>query len=79
MSQIKETVEKLVLPVLEKENIELVDIDFSKEGANWFLRVFIDKEGGIDVDDCGKVSEWLSNQLDEVDPIPQAYFLQPDL
>lgn len=76
MSQVKATVEKLVLPIIEKEQMELVDIEFVKEGSNWFLRVFIDKEGGIDIDDCGKISEGISAKLDEVDPIPQAYFLE---
>jgi ribosome maturation factor RimP len=76
VSQVKATVEKIVLPIIEREQMELVDIEFVKEGPNWFLRVFIDKEGGIDIDDCGKISEGLSAQLDELDPIPQAYFLE---
>lgn len=76
MSQVKATVEKLVLPIVEQEHIELVDVDFVKEGANWFLRVYIDKDGGVDIDDCSKVSELLSAKLDESDPIPQAYFLE---
>jgi ribosome maturation factor RimP len=76
MSQIKQTVEKLALPIVEKENMELVDVEFVKEGSHWFLRVYIDKEGGIDIEDCGRVSEQLSALLDEKDPIPQAYFLE---
>lgn len=68
--------EQLVLPILKEMEMELVDIEFVKEGANWFLRVFIDKEDGVDIDDCGRVSEALSKKLDEVDPIPQAYFLE---
>jgi ribosome maturation factor RimP len=47
-----------------------------KEGSNYFLRVFVDKEGGIDIDDCGMISEYLSGKLDENDPIPEAYFLE---
>jgi len=47
-----------------------------KEGGNWFLRVFVDKEGGIDIDDCGRISEFLSDRLDESDPIESAYFLE---
>lgn len=69
-------VEELAAPILEGMNIELVDIEYQKEGSNWFLRVFIDKEGGIDIDDCGAVSEKLSKQLDEADPIKDAYFLE---
>lgn len=68
--------EQLVLPIIKEMNLELVDIEFVQEGANWYLRVFIDKEEGVDIDDCTKVSEQLSKKLDEVDPIPQAYFLE---
>ena len=45
---------------LEENGFELVDIEYVKEGSNWFLRVFVDKEGGIDIDDCGRISEYLS-------------------
>ena len=76
MSQVAETVEKLVTPILEELNLELVDIEYVKEGRDWFLRVFIDKEGGIDIEECGLVSEQLSVKLDEVDPIPYNYFLE---
>ncbi|MED0674574.1 MULTISPECIES: ribosome maturation factor RimP [Aneurinibacillus] len=68
--------EELVTPILEEENLELVEIEYTKEGANWFLRVYIDKEGGVDIEDCGRVSEKLSKKLDEADPIPGAYFLE---
>ena len=53
-----------------------MDIEYVKEGSNWFLRVYADKEGGIDIDDCGRISEYLSVQLDEKDPIADAYFLE---
>ena len=75
--KITQTVEKLVLPILDKQNLELVDIEYKKEGNNWFLRVYIDKEyGGVDIDDCGRVSEELSGELDKNDPIPNPYFLE---
>jgi ribosome maturation factor RimP len=74
--QIKTAVEKMIAPFLEQEKFELVDIEYVKEGSNWFLRVFVDKEGGIDIDDCGRISEYLSDRLDEADPIPVAYFLE---
>lgn len=78
MSSVVETVTELVTPILEKQNFELVEVEFVKEGKNWFLRVFIDKEGGIDIEECAFVSEQLSEQLDAMnpDPIPQAYFLE---
>ncbi|NHW35269.1 ribosome maturation factor RimP [Paenibacillus aceris] len=61
---------------IEQNGFELVDIEYVKEGSNWFLRVYADKEGGIDIDDCGRISEYLSVQLDEKDPIADAYFLE---
>lgn len=74
--RVTDIVERLALPITEAEHVELVDVEFKKEGANWFLRVFIDKPGGVDIDDCSQVSEQLSEQLDIVDPIPNAYFLE---
>jgi ribosome maturation factor RimP len=71
-----EVTEQLVKPILEELNLELVDVEFVKEGKNWFLRVFIDSADGVDIEECGKVSEKLSELLDEHDPISQAYFLE---
>lgn len=76
MSQVIKTTEKLVLPILEEKNLELVDIEYVKEGPNWFLRVYIDKENGVDITECGEVSEDLSAKLDQDDPIKEAYFLE---
>lgn len=75
-SQIKPLVESLLQPFLDENQFELVDVEYVKEGSNWFLRVYVDKEGGIDIDDCGRISEFLSEKLDENDPIPTAYFLE---
>lgn len=75
-TKVVDIVEELVKPILDKEQLELVDVEYTKEGANWFLRVFIDKPGGVDIEDCGRVSEALSVKLDEVDPIPTSYFLE---
>ncbi|MFD3260964.1 ribosome maturation factor RimP [Paenibacillus lentus] len=74
--KIKATVEEMVLPFLQENGFELVDVEYVKEGSNWFLRVFVDKDGGIDIDDCGRISEYLSEKLDANDPIPSAYFLE---
>lgn len=68
--------QELLMPIVEKENIELVDIEFKKEGSNRYLRVYIDKESGVTLDDCQKVSEELSEKLDELDPIQESYFLE---
>ena len=78
LSSVVETVTKVVTPILEEQNFELVDLEFVKEGKNWFLRVFIDKPNGIDIEECALVSEKLSDAMDELnpDPIPQAYFLE---
>lgn len=75
-SKIKTAVEEMALPFLNSHGFELVDIEYVKEGSNWFLRIFVDKEGGIDIDDCGRISEYISEQLDKNDPIPDAYFLE---
>ncbi|MBO1306607.1 ribosome maturation factor RimP [Enterococcus sp. 669A] len=78
MSSVVETITELVMPILDEQHFELVEVEFVKEGKNWFLRVFIDKEGGIDIEECAFVSEKLSEKLDQIDPdpIPQAYFLE---
>jgi ribosome maturation factor RimP len=77
MSQkITELTTELVTPIIEKLGLELVDVEFVKEGKNWFLRVYIDSPKGIDIEECGTVSEQLSEKLDELDPIEQPYFLE---
>lgn len=72
----EEIVEELVLPITRKQQFELVDIEFKKEGTHWHLRVYIDKPDGITLDDCEIVSESLSDVLDETDPIKQSYILE---
>ena len=78
MSKVTETVTELTKEVIEKEGFELFDLEFVKEGKNWFLRFYLDKPGGIDLDDCAFMSEKFSEILDaqDPDPIPQAYFLE---
>ncbi len=76
----KSNTEKKVLPLLEpiveEKGLELVDVEFVKEGANWYLRIYIDKDGGVSIDDCEGVSRALEAKLDETDPIEQAYILE---
>ncbi|MDQ0227569.1 ribosome maturation factor RimP [Metabacillus niabensis] len=74
--KVTDIVEQLVTPIVNDMNLELVDIEYVKEGSNWFLRVFIDSEKGVDIEECGIVSERLSEQLDETDPIQHNYFLE---
>ena len=68
--------EALVLPLIEKNHFELVDVEYVKEGSNWYLRVYIDKPGGINVDDCELISRALSDLLDEKDYIEESYTLE---
>ena len=74
--RIEDIVTELVRPIVDTLSFELVDVEFLKEGANWYLRVYIDKPGGIAIDDCQAVSEKLSDLLDEADPIKQSYILE---
>lgn len=74
--KVEEIVAELAEPVLRNNRFELVDIEFVKEGAGWYLRIYIDKPGGITIDDCQIVSEQMSTLLDEADPIPQSYYLE---
>ena len=75
--KITDLVTEMVAQILQEAGLELVDVEYKKEGANWFLRVFIDRaEDTVDLDDCALVSEALSVKLDERDPIPNAYFLE---
>ena len=69
-------VEKLAQPIASELGLELWDIEFVKEGASWFLRIFIDKEGGVTIDDCESLSRAIDGPLDENDPIDQQYYLE---
>ena len=68
--------EELLIPIIEENGFELVDVEYVKEGSSWYLRAYIDKPGGITVDDCEKVSRKLSDLLDEKDYIDEAYILE---
>lgn len=66
----------IVLPVVLELGYKLYDVLYVKEGADWYLRLFIDNEKGIDLEDCEKVSNAVGDKLDEVDPIDGAYVLE---
>lgn len=72
---IESAVEKIVLPLLDGTDMELVDVEYVKE-HDWFLRVFIDRPDGIGIDDCQALSEKIEKVLDEQDLIPNAYILE---
>ena len=76
MASIEEKVESLISKKIEELGYELYDVQYSKEGKDYFLRIFINKEGGIDLNDCEKVSNEINPILDEKDPIKEMYFLE---
>jgi ribosome maturation factor RimP len=73
---IKGEIQSLITPVVEKLGYELVDVEYLKEGQNWFLRLYIDHPHGIQLTDCEKVSKEIDQMLDEHDLIPHKYFLE---
>lgn len=68
--------EQLLIPIVEEHGFELVDVEYVKEGSNFYLRAYIDKPGGITVDDCEVVSRAFSDKLDETDFIDEAYIME---
>ena len=68
--------ESLIMPILDRMNFELVDVEYVKEGGTWYLRAYIDKEGGITVNDCEDVAREMNFLLDEEDFIPDAYVFE---
>ena len=68
--------EKLLEPIMEENHFELVDVEYVKEAGNWYLRAYVDKEGGITLDDCELVNRAWSDLMDENDFIPEAYILE---
>lgn len=76
MANIEEKVEQLLEPIIEKIGYELYDVEYAKEGKNNFLRIFIDNENGIDLNDCEKVNDAITDILDEKNYIKDQYFLE---
>ena len=73
MAKVTDTVAALAAPIVEEAGCSLWDVEYVKEAGTWFLRVYIDKEGGVSIDDCEAVSRPLSDKLDEADPIEGSY------
>ena len=73
---IEQKTEELLMPLMEANNFELVDVEYVKEGSDWYLRAYIDKEGGIGVNDCELISRALEARLDAEDFIKDAYILE---
>ena len=76
MASIEEKVTKLVEPIIENLGYELYDVEYAKEGKNYFLRIFIDNEKGIDLNDCEKVNDSITDILDKENYIKEQYYLE---
>lgn len=76
MSKITERVFALAKPVVEEEGCSLWDVEYVREAGSWYLRVYIDKEGGVGIDDCERISRRLDPILDQEDPIPDSYVFE---
>lgn len=73
MAKVTDTVEALARPIVEEQGCSLWDVEYVKEAGVWYLRLYIDKEGGVSIDDCEAVSRPVSDLLDEADPIEGSY------
>ena len=73
MAKVTEIVAQLAAPAVEQAGCELWDVEYVREAGTWFLRLYLDKEGGVDIMDCEKVSRVVSDLLDEADPIEGSY------
>ena len=76
MANIEKKIEDLLTEKIEDMGYELYDVEYAKEGKNYFLRIFIDNDKGINIDDCEKVNDGISDLLDEADYIKEQYFLE---
>lgn len=76
MSKITDKVTALARPIVEEEGCSLWDVEYVREAGSWYLRVFIDKEGGVSIDDCERISRRMDPILDEEDPIPDSYVFE---
>ena len=77
MGKVAETVTDFVLPIAHSEDLNLIDVEFLKEGSDWILRIFLEnKDGDLTIEECEKVSRALSMILDEEDPIDKSYILE---
>ena len=76
MSRITEEVSRLAKPVVEEEGCSLWDVEYVREAGTRYLRIYIDKEGGVSIDDCERISRRLDPMLDEADPIAESYVFE---
>ena len=76
MSKLTDKIAEIARPVVEEEGCSLWDVEYVREAGTWYLRVFIDRDGGVSIDDCERVSRRLDPILDEKDPIPESYVFE---
>lgn len=76
MSKLTDKIAEIARPVVEEEGCSLWDVEYVREAGTWYLRVFIDRDGGVSIDDCERVSRRLDPILDEEDPIPDSYVFE---
>lgn len=76
MAKVSDIAAGLAAPIVEAAGCTLWDVEYVREAGSWFLRVYIDREGGVSIDDCEAVSRPLSDRLDEADPIEGSYTLE---
>ena len=76
MSRLTDKIAEIARPVVEEEGCSLWDVEYVREAGTWYLRVFIDRDGGVSIDDCERVSRRLDPILDEEDPIPDSYVFE---
>ena len=76
MKKVTEVVRELALPVVEEQGCRLWDVEYVREAGQWYLRVYIDKDGGVNILDCEAISRVLSDILDEADPIESSYIFE---
>ena len=76
MSKITDKVTAIAKPIVEEEGCSLWDVEYVREAGSWYLRIYIDKVGGVDIDDCERISRRLDPVLDEADLIPDSYVFE---
>lgn len=76
MNKIAKTIQELALPVAREQNVEIWDVEYVREAGQWFLRIYIDREDGIGIDDCERFSRAMDPILDAEDPIAESYIFE---
>ena len=76
MSRLTDKIARLAEPIVKKEGCSLGDVEYVKEAGNRYLRLYIDKVGGVSIDDCERISRCMDTVLDEEDPIPESYIFE---